>query len=204
VNYIQQPETPRPLGRKILKAPSLFFLSRWNLTLDVSCRPENFEGQFPDSLRYDSFATNETRLLQRTSENQARVYQSSECQSSLRRGGRTDLYLLAFDIGGPCAMQFLSMDFYAKVSRRYLEALELNIHAIISPRNSNWPSQHWQIICRCSEIYFLFLLWKKSTFYYYYFIPHETLIITISILLYYNETLRELEIMHNLNFSAMK
>lgn len=36
---------------------------------------------------------------------------------------RTDLYLLAFDIGGPCAMQFLSMDFYAKVFRRYLETL---------------------------------------------------------------------------------
>lgn len=88
--------------------------------------PKISKGNFPTAS--GMIRSQRTRLLQRTSENQARVYQS-ECQSSLRRGGKMDLYLLAFDIGGPCAMQFLSMDFYAKVSRRYLETHELNIYA---------------------------------------------------------------------------
>lgn len=195
VNHIQRSEnlSDGKCSRFRRRCRSSATISQWNLTLDVSCRPENFEGQFPDSLGYDSFATDGTGhgfLKEQAKIKHACI--NRECQSSLRRGGRTDLYLLTFDIRGLCAMQFLSMGFmrkYLGVIWKLLSLISTGSNAIVSPRNSNWPCDAPpsdtgdEIIHQCSEISLYLFSRYENAFYYYCFISYETLIVTISILL---------------------
>lgn len=148
--------------------------------------PKISKGNFSDNLGYDSFATNGTRygfLKEQAKIKHACI--NRECQSSLRRGGRTDLYLLAFDIRGPCAMQFLSMGFmrkYLGVIWKLLSLISTGSNAIVSPRNSNWPSRHWRRN-NISMLSISFLVMKTHSIIIALFRMKLMLIVTISILL---------------------